>query len=93
MPTSYVTTSPLGQITSFVGPNATQLFRARVLKNALQLHAKCGIIPSRGITITKMLTLATTYTKKPYRRGQSTQAIEDLNAYCAALEASLPVNP
>jgi hypothetical protein len=48
---SYITTGPSGM--AFIGPDAIRLHRAVYLANAIVLHAKCGMIPTRGMTITQ----------------------------------------
>lgn len=77
--------------TTFEGPDAIALVQAITLRGAIQLYLRTGLIPTRGVTITKMLALATSITKKPYRRGQGEQAIADLKAWSDALRCALPV--
>jgi hypothetical protein len=77
--------------TTFSGPDATNLFRAMTLKSALGLYAKCGMIPTRGVTITKMLAMATEYTGKKYKRGDAEKAAEDVRQWCEAMKAALPI--
>lgn len=58
-------------------PDMMQLI---TLKGALKLYAKTGMLPTRGMTITRMLALATSITGKPYKRGQAQKASDDLHA-------------
>lgn len=77
--------------TLFAGEDATRLFQAMTLASALGLYAKCGMIPTRGVTITKMLALATTFTAKKYKRGDAAKAQEDVRQWCEAMKAALPI--
>lgn len=67
--------------TSITGPNSMSLYRAIVLKAALNLYAKSGILATRNATPTAMLTMATEYTGVKYKRGQHAIAAEDMAAY------------
>lgn len=77
--------------TTFVGPDATRLFQAATLRGSLRLYAKCGVIPSRGVTISRMLSLATRFTGKHYKRGQAEQAAIDITTWIAAMKCAMPV--
>lgn len=76
--------------TIFTG-DAINLFQAVTLKGALKLYAKCGMIPTRGMTITKMLKLASSITDKTYKRGDAMQAHDDLVIWIDAARASMPI--
>lgn len=90
MSDSHVTIS--AHATSFVGPDATNLFRALTLKQGIAMHRKFGMIPTRGATITRMLAMASEYSGKPYKRGQHAQAEADLQAWIDAMKCALPIN-
>lgn len=92
LPQSYIMRSPSGSV-SYVGPQATELCVIFTLRSAISLYVKSGgkIIPTRGMTITKMLSRAAQLTGKPYKRSQGQQAISDLSAKAAALVESLPI--
>jgi hypothetical protein len=77
--------------TTFVGPDATNFFRAATLASSLGLYAKCGIIPTHGVTITKMLAMAAEYTGKKYKRGDAAKAQADVKVWCDTMRAALPV--
>lgn len=77
--------------TSFVGPDAVNLFRAVALKAALNAYARHKIVMSRGVSPTGMLTLATTYTDKPYKRGEHAKAAEDVRVWVETMKAAMPV--
>ena len=74
----------------FVGPDATNLFRAVTLRSALGL-LKVGITPTRGLTTAKALKLATEYTGKKYKRTEIDKAREDIKVWCDTMKAALPV--
>lgn len=77
--------------TTFIGPDATNLYRCAVLRGAIKLWAGTGIIPTRGMTITRMLAQATGYSQKPYKRGEALKAVEDLTQWIEAMKAALPI--
>lgn len=77
--------------TSFVGPDATALFRAMTLHSAIKLYLATGMIPTRGVTISKMLVIATQITGKTYRRGAGQAAVDDLQVWIEAMKAAMPV--
>lgn len=89
---SFVQTHASGG-TSFVGPDAVNLFRAITLRSALSMYAKIGMVPTRGVTATSMLAMATTYTGKKYKRGQHQQAADDMVTWIETMKAALPINP
>src|SRR4051794_20570313 len=77
--------------TGFVGQDAVNLFRAISLVSALNLYATHKILATRTVTPTRMLNLATQYTKKPYKRGQHAQAAADVQVWVDTMRAALPV--
>lgn len=90
MSDSHIAVHKTGGMT-FSGEDATNLFRAMTLASSLGLYAKCGMIPTRGVTITKMLGMATEYTGKKYKRGEALRAQEDVRLWCEAMKAALPI--
>lgn len=70
-----------GNATSITG-NSIYGYQVAVLLSVLKLYRKTGILPTRGMTITKMLKMATSYTGTVYKRGPKglEQAITDLTA-------------
>lgn len=73
---------------SITGAKSIGIYRAIVLKQAISLYAKSGMVATRGLTPTKMLALATGITGKPYKRGQYDVAIADLYYWCEAQKES-----
>jgi outer membrane protein assembly factor BamD (BamD/ComL family) len=59
-------------------------FQAIALKHGLALYAKAHIKPNSAWTPTRMLKLATSFTKVPYKRGRYKQAIADLEVWINA---------
>lgn len=80
-----------GGATTFVGHDAIALYRAAALASALGLYASCGMIPTRGVTISKMLAMASDITGKKYKRGDALKAKADVTTWVRELKAALPV--
>lgn len=76
--------------TSFTG-EAVSLFRVMQIKSSIRLHRDTGMIPTRGVTITRMLTMAGEITGKKYKRGHHDAAINDLTVWIEAAKASMPI--
>lgn len=72
------------------GRDAMAFYRAIQLRAAIRLHAKTGLIPTRGFGPTKMLAAAGAITGKAYRRGQAEAAVADLDVWIATMRAALP---
>jgi len=89
MTESKIVYSQGGGIT-FVGPDAVNFYRAAALASSLGLYAKCGMIPTRGVTITKMLAIASEYTGKKYKRGDAAKAEADVRIWVQTMKAALP---
>ena len=77
--------------TTFVGPDATNLYRAAMLKSAMGLYLKTGIKVNRMYTPTAMLATAGAITGKRYKRGQMADAVADLSVAIEAMRAAVPV--
>ncbi len=77
--------------TSFVGHDSVKLYQACVLESSLRLYAKTGMIPTRGMTITKLLALATSFTGKAYKRGEHLKAAADVATWHQTMLAGLLV--
>ena len=93
MEDSYITVKNKGKkstITSYVGPDATHLFQARTLVISLKALQK-GFMLTRGATPTRMLSLATSFTGKKYKRGQYDEAINDVQIWVNTMECALPI--
>ena len=77
--------------TSFVGPDAVNLFRAKSCKVALGLAARGIKLARNQPSSTRLLQVATGYTGKAYKRGQYATAIADLEAWIRAMECAMSV--
>jgi len=64
------------------------IFRAALLAQSLIGYAKCKMLPTRGVTASGMLKMASQYTGKAYKRGDYMKAAEDLKAHVEFLKAS-----
>jgi hypothetical protein len=74
--------------TTFVGPDAVELYRAQVLLNALGL-LHVGICPTRGLTLTRALVMASQYTAKSYKRTELAQARLDLRTWIESAKGNI----
>jgi hypothetical protein len=90
MSDSYITTRDGS--TSYVGPDATNLLRAIMLSQGIKMWSKYKMIPTRGVTITYMLSQATAYTGKTYKSKETEQAIADIDTWVSAMKSAIPVN-
>lgn len=79
-----------GKCVSFVGPDAVNYVRAELLASSLRLYASAKIIPTRGVTASKMLKMATGYTGKNYKRGEYIKAADDISKWAKEMKAALP---
>lgn len=78
--------------TSFNGSDAVDLYRLMVLRQSIHMHQRFGMIPTRGVTITRMLGMVTAFSGKPYKgKTKHDAALSDLDARIAALKASMPI--
>lgn len=77
--------------TTIVGQSAMRLLHAAHVKTAISLHKKTGLIPTRGVTITKLFQMATAITQKPYKRGEHDKAVADLQVWIDTMRAALPI--
>lgn len=91
MEDSYLVTNDQGKVTSYIGPDATQLFRARMIRHGLIGWQKFKMKPSRGVTVTRMLDAAGQYTGKKYKTTQVAEAIDDMDVWVKTMLAALPV--
>lgn len=80
-----------GIATSYVGHDATQLFRVKMLRSSVKLHMKTGMIPTRGVTITKMFKMAQEYTGQKYKRGEHERCIAALDVWISTMQSALPI--
>jgi hypothetical protein len=76
--------------TMFAGPDATELYRAAVIRSALGLLMK-GIRPTRGATLTGTLKLVTRYTGRIYKHTEAARAIADLTVWIETMKSAIPV--
>lgn len=82
-----------GNLVSAHGKDAMRWMNAIYLKASLKLYADTDgkIIPTRGMTITKMLALAGKISGKRYKRSQVNDAITDLAEWIDAMKSALPI--
>ena len=80
-----------GEAVSYVGKDATELFRVNMLKASIRLWTKTGMMPTRGIGIKKMLAMATVYTGRKYKTSEAAQAVDDLHNWVTCMVSALPI--
>jgi hypothetical protein len=88
MDTSEITKSKGGTV--FSGADAVELFRAATLRSAIGLLQK-GILPRRGLTMTKALAMVKPYTGRDYKRTESATAVRDLTTWIETMKSAIPV--
>lgn len=77
---------------AFVGADAVELFRVMHVRSAIKLHRLTGMMPTRGVTITKLLTIAEGVTGKAYKGKDKHQRAEaDLTTWIDAAKCAMPV--
>lgn len=79
------------EATSYVGRDATELYRVNMIKTCIKMYVKCGMIPTRGVTISKMLKMATVYTGRKYKRSEAMYAVEDLHNWVTCMVSAMPI--
>jgi hypothetical protein len=75
---------------SVTGRDGMYFYRALHVKMALSMWIRTGLRPTRGVGPTQMLTLASEYTGKTYKRGQHQQALDDLQVWLDTMKAAIP---
>ena len=79
-----------GQITSYVGEDATRAFQAIAVAHALRFYAKTGMKMNRMYTPTNMLKVASSITGKKYKARAYVEAADDLQKWANEMKAALP---
>ena len=78
---------------TFAGENAVRVVAATALASSLALYAQTGILPTRGVTLTRMLAAARNYlpdTKFPRTRFGAQMAAEALADWSLKMRATIP---
>lgn len=76
---------------SYVGTDATTLYRVNMLKISIKLWLKTGMMPTRGVGIKKMLKMAEQYTGRKYKTSEAAYAVEDLHNWVTTMISALPI--
>ena len=84
-----ITYDTKGNAISFSGTEAVDVFRCATLMSALGL-LKVGITPTRGLTMTKALKMATEYTGQAYKRTEADRARADLKVWLELMKSTIP---
>ncbi len=78
--------------TTWAGADAVSLYRAKATRSAIKGWVKFGMIPTRGVTITRLLQIAGEYTGKSYKRGAGEAAMADLTVWIDTMMSALPIS-
>ena len=90
---SYITYSKgRKEAISYVGKDATELYRVNLLKVSIKLWSKTGMMPTRGVGIKKMLKMAEVYTGRKYKTSEAAQAVDDLHNWVTCMISALPID-
>lgn len=79
------------EATSYVGRDATELYRVNMIKVSIRLWTKTGMMPTRGIGIKKMLKMAEVYTGRKYKTSEAAQAVDDLHNWVTCMVSAMPI--
>lgn len=79
------------EATSYVGRDATELYRVNMLKISIRLWVKTGMKPTRGVGIKKMLAMAERYTGRKYKTSEASEAIDDLHNWVTCMVSAMPI--
>lgn len=90
MSDSYLEVNADGQISSYVGEDATRYFQVRILCMGLKAKQR-GIQLARNYTPKRMFETASKYTGKKYKLTDYETAIKDLELWLRTMEAALPI--
>jgi len=88
---SYLVVNKDAKVTSYIGKDATHLFRAKMIKHGLVGWQRFKMKPSRGVTVTRMLAAASEYTGKKYKTREVAEAIADMDIWINTMRSALPV--
>lgn len=80
------------EVISYVGRDATELYRVNLLKVSIRLWVKTGLKPTRGVGIKKMLGMVQVYTGRKYKTSEAAQAVDDLHNWVTTMVSALPIN-
>lgn len=72
------------------GPDAMKWMKAIALRSSLKFYAKTGMKMTRVATPTMMLTMASEFSGKPYKRGEYDKAVADLDKWIETMRYALP---
>ena len=64
-----------------IGPQAVDLYQAMALVGALKRYVLPVMPPTRGMTVNRMMAIASRFTGKKYRYGQARTAAADIQTW------------
>jgi len=80
-----------GEATSYIGRDATELYRVNMLKISIRLWVKTGMKPTRGVGIKKMLAMTERYTGRKYKTSEASEAVDDLHNWVTCMVSAMPI--
>lgn len=82
-----------GSLSSLQGKEAVDVYRVAQLMSSIRMMVKTNgrLIPTRGFTMKKALTMATSYTGVSYKRTEAEKAIADLKVWLETMKSTIPV--
>ena len=81
-----------GSLAALNGKDAIQLMRVQTIMSGIRLNIATNnkMQLTRGATITRLLSMASEYTGKKYKRTQKQEALDDLNVWFQTMKSALP---
>lgn len=82
-----------GKVSSYIGPDAVEVFRAKAIKAGITMWAKTGMRPNRHWTPTAMIQAAGRITGKTYRVNKKSAELiaADLEIWINNMISALPI--
>lgn len=90
MSDSYLEVNEDGQISSYIGEDATLYFQARMIYMGLKAR-KAGIQLARNYMPKRLFQTASRFTGKQYKITEYDLAMKDLDTWLRTMEAALPI--
>lgn len=87
---SHLVVNEDGQISAYIGKDATMFFQARMIYLGLKAR-KSGIQLARNYTPKRLFKAASSFTGKEYKITEYDDAIEDLKTWLMVMETALPI--
>jgi len=80
-----------GSLSVASGKEAVMCIQVATLIQAIKMMRTTRMIPTRGYTMKKGLTMASTFTGRTYKRTEAAQAEADLKVWLETMKSTIPV--